>query len=114
MALYNHLGDGGPEGERGLDYIYAARAIALAAMTIARDDQLLVPRPEFGVTRAEVEDPEDPDRFDCAFWGAVAEAGDVPYGSGSDVEFSEQAAVDYWTWYLDVAVPQAMGALEPS
>ena len=42
MVLYNHLGDGGPVGERGIDYIHGARAIACAAMTIARDDQLLV------------------------------------------------------------------------
>ena len=109
MALYNHLGDGGPAGRRGIDYIHAARAIACAAMTIARDDQLLVPRPDLGISRADVEDPEDPDMFDCAFWAAAAEAGDLPWGS--DFDYSREAAVAYWEWYLEEALPTAVATV---
>lgn len=109
ITLYNHLGDGGPASRHGIDYIHSARAIARGAMTIARDEQLLVPRPELGISRADVEDPEDPDMFDCAFWAAAAEAGDLPWGS--DFDYSREAAVAYWEWYLAEAVPTAVATV---
>lgn len=97
--LAHHASCGGPGGKRGIDYLHAAMAIGEGAMVIARDDQLLVPGE--GVTQEMLDDPEDPDFFDQAYWAAAAEAG------ASDLDgFSPdwEAKRQFWLWWLDEAL----------
>jgi hypothetical protein len=80
----------------------AARAAAGAAMVAVRDEIL---EPDAGITQEQLDDPQDPDHWDPAFWAAGAAAGGHPWMKG----FRAEAYVAFWRWYLAIAVPSALG-----
>jgi hypothetical protein len=66
---------------------------------VAVSDELLYP--DAGVTQEQLDDPEDPDLRDPAYWAAAAAGGGHPWMSG----FRASDYQSFWHWYLDVAVP---------
>jgi hypothetical protein len=74
---------------------------AVCAALVALFDERLYPTRD--VDAKEFEEPQDPDNYDCAIWGAAAEAG----GFSSQPAFDAQKSLAFWTWYLDDAVPAA-------
>lgn len=74
------------------------RATAAAGL-VALHDEILEPN-DF-VSEAELEEPQDPDHFDCALWAAAAESN----GFWLHDEFDADRSLAFWTWYLDTAVP---------
>jgi hypothetical protein len=83
---------------------HVGRASVCAAFVAASDELLDVDQ---GLTLEEMENPEDPDQWDCAYWIAAAQAGGMPWEPGFD-KLKYQA---FWNWYLDVAVPAAWAAV---
>lgn len=78
---------------------YLAAHATAGAGWVAVSDELLFP--DAGVTQEELDDPEDPDLWDPAFWAAGAAAGGHPWMAG----FRPADYHAFWQWYLDVAVP---------
>lgn len=75
-------------------------------------DELLVPDEEEGWGQEMLDEPEDPDFFDCAAWAAAAAAGDFPWTEQKQW-FSPDKSRAFWSWYLDVAVPESLKHLSP-
>jgi len=85
--------------DKQLAYI-AARA-AVSAGFVAESDELL--EPDEGITKEELEDPQDPDHWDCAYWAAGAVSGGMQWEAGFDPVRHKA----FWLWYVDTAVPAA-------
>jgi hypothetical protein len=104
--------DGGAEpGPDGFGFLYAGYASAFAANVVVWDE-LLVPDEEEGWGQEMLDEPEDPDFFDCAAWAAAAAAGDFPWTEQKQW-FSPDKSRAFWSWYLDVAVPESLKHLSP-
>jgi hypothetical protein len=89
---------------QGKDRAYlAGRATAAAGWVAVGDEVLSV---EAGVTPEELDDPQDPDQWDPAFFAAGAWAGGMPWMAA----FVPDRYLEFWTWYLDDAVPAAWSA----
>jgi hypothetical protein len=71
-----------------------------------------VPDEEEGWGQEMLDEPEDPDFFDCAAWAAAAAAGDFPWTEQKQW-FSPDKSRAFWSWYLDSAVPEALKHLSP-
>ncbi len=78
---------------------WLAGKAAAGAGWVAVSDELLCA--DEGVTEAELDDPEDPDLFDPAFWAACAFAGGLP----GEVTYRPADALAFWRWYLDQITP---------
>jgi len=55
----------------------------------------------------ERDEPSDPDNYDCASWAANA------YSNGFPVmdNFDAQKSLEFWTWYINEAVPTALATI---
>lgn len=93
--------DGAPVEERPA--LYVAHAAVCAAL-VATDDEILVP--DEGVTEAELNDPQDPDLWDCAAWAAAAYAGEFPWTNHKEL-FDVSRNREFWLWYLHDALAVA-------
>ena len=80
---------------------FLAGGAANCAAYVAVEDEILVP--EQGLSDGESMDPDDPDLYDCAYWAASAYAGATP----REKDYDKNKALEFWTWYLDVAIPAA-------
>lgn len=80
---------------------------SVCAAYVASSDELLEPDEDAGFTRQDLEDPQDPDYWDCAFWIAGAQAGGMPWVK----KFKKKKYGEFWVWYLDVAVPMAWASV---
>ena len=92
--------------QRQLAYL-AARSSVCAAY-VALSDELL--EADEGISEEELDDPQDPDCWDCAYWAAAASSGGMSWESGFDVARHRA----FWIWYVAVAVPDAAIADGPS
>lgn len=89
---------------QGKDQAFLAGSAAAATGWVAVGDEVL--SAAAGVSEEELDDPEDPDLWDPAFFAAGAWAGGMPWSPS----FSSSAYREFWIWYLDQAVPQAWDA----
>jgi hypothetical protein len=89
------------------DVAYLVGRGSVRAAFVAAYDEVLEPDEDAGFTRQDLEDPEDPDYWDCAFWIAGAQAGGMPWVKS----FKKRKYGEFWLWYLDVAVPQAWASV---
>jgi hypothetical protein len=80
---------------------------SVRAAFVAAYDEVLEPDEDAGFTREDLEDPQDPDYWDCAFWIAGAQAGGMPWVN----KFKKKNHGEFWRWYLDVAVPAAWASV---
>jgi len=79
------------------------RASVEVATVVLFDENVL----DEQIPLAERDDPQDHDNFDCACWVANAISGGYP-----GVEnFDAQKNLEFWTWYLNEAIPTALAKI---
>jgi len=78
---------------------------SVCAAYVAGADELL--QADQGIPLKELENPEDPDHWDCAYWIAGAQAGGMPW----EDPFDKAKYGQFWYWYLNVAVPEAWASV---
>lgn len=97
------LDGGGRAAEDGFAAMYVGYAAVFAGF-VAYNDELL--EPDEGATQQDLDNPEDHHLFDSASWAAAAWAGDFPWGEKR--WFNPARSMEFWTWYLDSAVPSVL------
>ena len=97
------LDGGAPPDRDGYGFLWAGYAGAFAAFTTVWDEDLL---PDDNVTQGTLDNPDDPDLWDCAAWAAAAWAGGFPWGEAE--WYHPERALEFWLWYLNEAVPKAI------
>jgi hypothetical protein len=91
---------------QGKDEGYLAGRAACAAAWVAVGDEMLVP--DAGCTQEQLDHPEDPDLWDCAFFAAASHAKGIP----GTANFDKDRMLAFWEWYLGVAVPKVCEAVD--
>lgn len=85
----------------GKDEAYLAGRAAAATGWVGVHDELLSTRQ--GLSEEELDEPDDPDMWDPAYFAAGSAAGGMPWSAG----FDANKYLAFWLWYLDTAVPKA-------
>jgi hypothetical protein len=84
-----------------LRLVYCVGRAATQAGLVALFDERLIPSGT--LTASEIDDPQDPDNYDCALWAAAAESA----GFLGQPTFDAARCSMFWSWYLNTAVPAA-------
>lgn len=100
------LASGARPNHDGLGFLLAGYAAGTAACVAVWDEYLVPDLDGEGMRQQDIDDPEDPDWWDPAVWAAGAHAGDMPWGERR--WFHPERARQFWSWYLEEALPRAL------